>query len=287
MQGRIVGLNCGFYSVLADGIIFKVKARGAFRNTSSKPVVGDLVELDDVYFIINSIYPRDSYLKRPTIANLSQMLIVNSLVEPEFSYYLIFKYLTYANMNGIKAKVILTKSDKYNDENKIKEIKDVFNRLNVDVFIISNKTKEGLEDIKELFKDEITCLIGQSGVGKSSLINSIDPDFNRNIGDYSTALGRGKHETKEVVLLPYEGGFIADTPGFSSLDLMLYKEELAQYFPGFSSRFTDCYFSNCLHISENKCKVKEAMEKGEIPIIAYECYLKLSNESIFKSKRYG
>ena len=287
MQGRIVGLNCGFYSVLADGIIFKVKARGAFRNTSSKPVVGDLVELDDVYFIINSLYPRDSYLKRPTIANLSQMLIVNSLVEPEFSYYLIFKYLTYANMNGIKAKVILTKSDKYNDENKIKEIKDVFNRLNVDVFIISNKTKEGLEDIKELFKDEITCLIGQSGVGKSSLINSIDPDFNRNIGDYSTALGRGKHETKEVVLLPYEGGFIADTPGFSSLDLMLYKEELAQYFPGFSSRFTDCYFSNCLHISENKCKVKEAMEKGEIPIIAYECYLKLSNESIFKSKRYG
>ena len=286
MEGRIVGLNCGYYSVLADGIIFKVKAKGAFRIKSIKPVVGDLVELDDTYFIINAVADRLTYLKRPVIANLSQMLIVESLVEPDFSYQLTFKYLTYANLHGIKAKIILTKSDKYDDKEKIEEIKKVFNTLNIDVFVISNKTKEGLEDIKKLFNNEITCLIGQTGVGKSSLINSVDSNFDRNIGEYSEALGRGKHETKEVVLLPYEGGFIADTPGFSSLDLELYKEEIAQYFPGFSSRFTDCYFSNCLHISEKKCKVKEALENGEIPQIAYDCYLKLSNDAIYKSRRY-
>ena len=286
MEGRIVGLNCGYYSVLADGIIFKVKARGAFRNKSVKPVVGDKVELDDTYFVINLVYPRDSYLKRPVIANLSQMLIIESLVEPEFSYQLTFKYLTYANLHNIKAKIILTKSDKYTDAEKIKEIKEVFNKLNIDVYVISNKTKEGLEEIKHLFANEITCLIGQTGVGKSSLINSVNPDFRRNIGEYSTALGRGKHETKEVILLPYEGGFIADTPGFSSLDLELFKEEIAQYFPGFYERYTECYFSNCLHISEKKCKIKEAIELGEIPEIAYDCYLKLSNDAIYKNKRY-
>ena len=286
MEGRIVGLNCGYYSVVSDGVIFKVKARGAFRKGTTKPVVGDLVELDDAYFVINTIYPRSSYLKRPVISNLSQMLIVESLVEPEFSYLLMFKYLTYANLNNIKAKIILTKSDKYADETKIAEIKEVFKKLDIDVFVISNKTKEGLDEIRKLFRNEITCLIGQTGVGKSSLINSIDPEFNRNIGEYSEALGRGKHETKEVVLLPYEGGYIADTPGFSSLDLELFKEEIAQYFPGFESRYTECYFSNCLHISEKKCKIKEAIENGEIPEVAYECYLKLSNEAIYKNQRY-
>ena len=122
MKGRIVGLNCGFYSVEADGVLFKVKARGSFRKGNNKPVVGDLVELDDSFFVINTIYPRESYLKRPVISNLSQMLIVESLVEPDFSYLLTFKYLTYANLHNIKAKIILTKLDKYDDEGKIKEI---------------------------------------------------------------------------------------------------------------------------------------------------------------------
>lgn len=286
MKGRIVGLNCGFYSVEADGIIFKVKAKGSLRNKTIKPVVGDIVELDDTYFIVNFVYDRESFLKRPVIANLSQMLIVSSLVEPDFSYLLMFKYLTYANMNGIKAKIILTKQDKFFDEAKIEEIVNVFKKLNIETYVISNMNGKGLEDLKPLFKNEVTCLIGQTGVGKSSLINSIDTDFNRKVGEYSLALGRGKHETKEVVLLPYEGGYIADTPGFSSLDLDLFKEEIAEFFPGFMDKYTNCYFSNCLHISEKKCMIKEAVEKGEIPQIAYDCYLKLSNEAIYKNKRY-
>ena len=158
--------------------------------------------------------------------------------------------------------------------------------IDIEVYVVSNKTQEGLEEVKKIFKDHITCLIGQSGVGKSSLINSIDKDFERRVGDYSYALGRGKHQTKEVILLPYEGGCIADTPGFSSLELELYKEDLAKFYPGFDKKYTECYFSNCLHLTENRCAVKELIEQGKYPEIAYDCYKKLSEQSIYETKRY-
>ena len=237
-------------------------------------------------FVIQHVYERTTFLKRPPIANVDQMLIIESLKEPEFSYLLAFKYLTYANMNNIKAKIILTKSDKEDDKAYIEEIKNVFNMIGIEVYVVSNKTQEGLEDVKKIFKNHVTCLIGQSGVGKSSLINSIDKDFERRVGDYSYALGRGKHQTKEVILLPYEGGYIADTPGFSSLELELYKEDLAKYFPGFLEKYTECYFSNCLHLTENRCAVKSLIEQGKYPEIAYECYKKLSEQSIYETKRY-
>ena len=286
MRGRIVSLSCGIYSINVDGVIYNAPARGLFRNRGIKPLVGDEVEIDSNNLIINTIYNRVSELKRPPIANIDQMLIIESLKEPEFSYLLAFKYLTYANMNNIKAKIILTKVDKQDDLKLINEIKETFKAIDIEVYVVSNKTKEGLKEVRELFANHISCLIGQSGVGKSSLINAIDKDFERKVGEYSKALGRGKHQTKEVILLPYEGGYIADTPGFSSLELNLYKEELAEFYPGFSEFFTKCYYSNCLHITENKCAVKERIEQGLYPKIAYDCYLKLSEESIYKLRRF-
>ena len=286
MRGRIVSSSCGTYSIDVDGVIYNAPARGLFRNRGVKPTVGDEVEITETNFVIQQVFPRVSFLKRPPIANIDQMLIVESLKEPEFSYLLAFKYLTYANMNGIKAKIILTKSDKEEDKKLIDDIINNFKMMNIDTYVVSNKTMEGLEEVKKLFANHVTCLIGQSGVGKSSLINSIDKDFERKVGEYSYALGRGKHQTKEVILLPYEGGYIADTPGFSSLELDLYKEDLAQFFPGFNELYTKCYFSNCLHITENKCLAKEQFENGTYPKIAYECYLKLSEQSIYKTKRY-
>ena len=286
MRGRIVSLSCGVYSIVVDGVIYNAPARGLFRKQNIKPVVGDDVEIDDQYFVIDNVYERKSFLKRPTIANIDQMLIIESLKEPEFSYLLAFKYLTYANMNGISAKIILTKSDKENNKSQIDEIINTFKLMNIEVYVVSNKTLEGLEEVRSLFKNHITCLIGQSGVGKSSLINSIDKDFERKVGEYSKALGRGKHQTKEVILLPYESGFVADTPGFSSLELNLYKEDLAQFYPGFADKFTDCYYSNCLHLTENRCAVKSMIEEGKYPQIAYDCYKKISEESIFKSRRF-
>ena len=286
MRGRVVALSCGMYSIDVDGVLYRAPARGLFRNRGVKPIVGDDVEISDGNYVITNVYDRVSCLKRPPISNIDQMLIIESLKEPEFSYLLAFKYLTYANMNGIKAKIILTKSDKEADKAIIQEIVETFKVINVETYVVSNKTLEGLEEVRKLFNCHVSCLIGQSGVGKSSLINSIDKDFERRVGEYSDALGRGKHQTKEVILLPYEGGYIADTPGFSSLDLELYKEDLAQFYPGFNENFTNCYFSNCLHISENRCAVKELLESGKYPQIAYDCYLKLSEQSIFRSKRY-
>ncbi len=286
MRGRIVSLSCGIYSINVDGVIYNAPARGLFRNRGIKPLVGDEVEIDSNNLIINTVYNRVSELKRPPIANIDQMLIIESLKEPEFSYLLAFKYLTYANMNNIKAKIILTKVDKQDDLKIVSEIKETFKAIDIEVYVVSNKTKEGLKEVRELFANHISCLIGQSGVGKSSLINAIDKDFERKVGEYSKALGRGKHQTKEVILLPYEGGYIADTPGFSSLELNLYKEELAEFYPGFSEFFTKCYYSNCLHITENKCAVKERIEQGLYPKIAYDCYLKLSEESIYKLRRF-
>ena len=286
MTGRIIGLSCGIYSIINDGVIYKAPARGVFRKKNIKPVVGDIVEFDDNSFIITDVHERSSFLKRPPIANIDQMFIVTSLVEPDFSYLLAFKYLTYANMHGIDAKIILTKVDKFKDKEKLKEILHTFYSMNIDIYCINNKTREGVEEIQSLFDGHVTCFIGQTGVGKSSLANAIDPNYERNVGEYSKALGRGKHQTKEVILLPYANGLIADTPGFSSLELDLYKEDLAIYFPGFHERYTNCYFSNCLHLSESKCEIKKAMEEGKISPIAYECYKKLSEEAIYKSRRF-
>ena len=287
MKGLIVALSCGVYSVSSEGIIYNLTARGVFRNQGVKPMVGDEVEFNPETMVIEVVYPRRSALKRPPIANISQIILVFSLKEPEFSYLLAFKYLTYANMHNIKAKLVLTKIDKGVDESLVKEIKEVFSSVGVETYFVSNKTKEGLEEVKSLFANEISCVMGQTGVGKSSLINAIDANYEREIGEYSFALGRGKHRTKEVILLPYSGGYIADTPGFSSLDLNLFKEDLAVFFPSFNNLYNKCYYTDCLHVSENKCAVKEKIAEGAISKKAYECYLKLLDESIFKKERYN
>ena len=287
MKGLIVALSCGVYSVSSEGIIYNLTARGVFRNQGVKPMVGDEVEFNPETMVIEVVYPRRSALKRPPIANISQIILVFSLKEPDFSYLLAFKYLTYANMHNIKAKLVLTKIDKGVDESLVKEIKEVFSSVGVETYFVSNKTKEGLEEVKSLFANEISCVMGQTGVGKSSLINAIDANYEREIGEYSFALGRGKHRTKEVILLPYSGGYIADTPGFSSLDLNLFKENLAVFFPSFNNLYNKCYYTDCLHVSENKCAVKEKIAEGAISKKAYECYLKLLDESIFKKERYN
>ena len=250
MVGTIIKIQYGQYSVDVDGIIYQTSPRGIFRKDHRKPLVGDSVVLDDENLLITEILPRTSSLKRPPIANINQILLVFSLTEPAFSTYLAAKYLTYAHYEGIKAHLVLTKSDKLDDD----------------------------EEIKELFRNNITCLIGQTGVGKTSLLNAIDPSFNRSVGEYSKALGRGKHQTKEVVLLPYMGGYLADTPGFSSLELEIPVVEISKHFPGMEEVSLKCFYSNCLHINEPKCEVKKNVEEGKIPSILYESYLKLVEE---------
>ncbi len=277
MKGIIVSIKYGVYVVNCDNILYNTSPRGLVK-FKDKIYVGDEVIINDDNYLIEQVLPRHSLLRRPPISNIDQILLIFSLKEPEFSYYLAFKYLTYASFNGIKASLILTKADKSN-EKEINEIKEVFNKIHIDTYVTSSLDKSGVEDIKFLFKDKISVLIGQSGVGKSSLLNAIDESFLRDIGEYSLALGRGKHKTKEVILLPYQNGYIADTPGFSSLELEMSKLEIAQYFPSFEKDALECFYSNCLHISEKNCKIKDRLESGDIPEIAYKCYLELLEEA--------
>lgn len=276
MIGYVVSKKYGQYIVDVDGVFYNAMIRGTLK-LRDRVYVGDQVLLSDDNYVIYEVLERKSLLKRPQISNVEQMVLVFSLVEPEFSYYLAFKYLTYANYNEVPALIVLSKADKA-DPSKIEKIKQVFGKLNIPVYVTSSKKQEGIEEVKNLFKEKISVLVGQSGVGKSSLLNAIDPNYTREIGEYSEALGRGKHQTKEVVLLPYMNGYIADTPGFSSLELNLTKLEIAHYFPGFKDLYLNCFYSNCLHQNEKECKVKEAVAEGNIPSIAYESYIKLLSE---------
>ncbi len=276
MIGYVVSKKYGQYIVDVDGVLYNAMIRGSLK-LRNHIYVGDQVVLTDDNYVIYEVLERKSLLKRPQISNVEQMVLVFSLVEPEFSYYLAFKYLTYANYNEVPAVIVLSKKDKANQAD-IDEIKRVFGKLNIPVYVTSSKQKDGIDEVKNLFKEKISVLVGQSGVGKSSLLNAIDPNFTRDIGEYSQALGRGKHQTKEVVLLPYLNGYIADTPGFSSLELNLSKLEIAHYFPGFKELYLSCFYSNCLHQNEKDCEVKEAVKEGNIPSIAYESYIKLLSE---------
>ena len=276
MIGYVVSKKYGQYIVDVNGVLYNSMIRGSLK-LRDHIYVGDKVLISDDNYVISSLLERNSLLKRPQISNVEQMVLVFSLVEPDFSYYLAFKYLTYANYNELPALIVLSKADKAKQAD-IDNIIKTFNLLNVPVYVTSSKANQGIDEVKALFKDKISVLVGQSGVGKSSLLNAIDPNDTRDIGEYSEALGRGKHQTKEVVLLPYLGGYIADTPGFSSLELGLSKLEIAHYFPGFGDKYLSCFYSNCLHINEKECKVKSAVKEGYIPSIAYESYIKLLNE---------
>lgn len=286
MEGKVLSNINGTYLIYTPTQIYKSKSRGVIRNKKQKIEVGDNVVFNPELNVIENILERKNYIIRPSMANIDLILVVESIKEPLFSYLLTFKHLTYANKNNIPFLLVISKIDNDEDYKKYLDIKNVFSLLGVEILPCSKFNPSYIESIKEKIKGKTICLLGQSGVGKSSLINLIDENFSRDEGEYSKSLGRGKHKTKEVVLLPYLDGFIADTPGFSSLDLMCYKEELAIYFPGFQD-YNKCFYPSCLHISENKCYIKNELNSNKIPKIAYDCYLKLSSEAIFKKERFN
>lgn len=286
MLGRIIASSYGVYSVLLDGNVLSCKPKGIFRHQEIKPLVGDYVHVDEEEMIIDEIKPRVNSLIRPSIANIDEVAIVMSTIEPNISSTLINKFLSYANYNEIKAFVIITKVDKTHDESNVSNICSCLKKMGVEVFVINSKDESTLSNLKEKFKNETIALMGQTGVGKSSLINALVPDSHRDIGEYSKALGRGKHKTKEVVLIPLQGGFIADTPGFSSLELPFEAEDLAKCFPGFKDLANKCKFADCIHVLAKECAIMEALEQGVIAQESYEDYQKILNELKMKRGRY-
>ena len=286
MEGKILSTVGGIYKVYSGGHIYTLFSRGAIKHKSFSLCSGDNIIFDEKENIIEQAHERKNFLIRPRSANVDLMMITMSVVEPELSPELVYKFLTYANLNGIPAAVLFTKMDRLNDTKKVENLKKDLEKLGYSVFLLSPEKTEIIEKLQEFLANKTTIIMGQTGVGKSSAINLIDPQFNRKIGEYSDALGRGKHQTKEVILLPFRDGFIGDTPGFSSLELDLYKEDLAQYFPGYEKYYLDCYFSNCLHQNEKECKIKEEIDKGNLSIEGYDIYIKLLNQLEFRSQRY-
>lgn len=286
MEGKILSTVGGIYKVYSRGHIYTLFSRGAIKHKSFSLCAGDNIIFDEKESIIEKAHDRKNYLIRPRSANVDLMMITMSVVEPELSPELVYKFLTYANLNGIPAAVLFTKMDRLSDTCKVENLKNDLEKLGYPVFLLSPEDIEIMGKLQEFLAEKTTIIMGQTGVGKSSAINRIDPQFNRKIGEYSDALGRGKHQTKEVILLPFKNGFIGDTPGFSSLELDLYKEDLAQYFPGYEKYYLECYFSNCLHQNEKECKIKEQITKGNLSKEGYEIYIKLLNQLDFKSQRY-
>lgn len=286
MLGKILSTVGGIYVVYSNGINYRLFPKGIFRHKNQKLLVGDDVLFNDEEMVIEYIEERKNELIRPKVANIDMIFVTMSVVEPELSVELLYKFLTYANMNSIPASVIFTKVDKLSDKSHLEAIKNDLLKLNIKVYYLSKDENSEIDLLKNDIKSKAVVFMGQTGVGKSSAINAIDKNFERKIGEYSYALGRGKHQTKEVILFPYEDGFIADTPGFSSLDLNIFKEDLAMYFPGYNDLYTQCYFSNCLHQNEKQCKIKEEISKGNLSKEGYEAYIKLLDSLPYRIERF-
>lgn len=282
----VVGKSKTRYLVEVDGKTLIFQAAIDFIRARIPIYVGDLVEVDFPSLQITKVLARKNFLIRPPIANIEQVLIVMSLVEPDFSLLLVEKFLAYAHFANVKPLVVLTKKDKLKNDRVLEEIKGILTKLQVEFHIVNSYEPIDLVEIKETLKGKKTALMGQTGVGKSTLINRLFSDFDRQIGEYSSHLGRGRHTTKEIIMLKVDDDYIADTPGFSSFELPMIKSELAENYPGFGPYLGKCYFNDCLHLTEHKCKVKEAVSKNLLSLESYENYVKISSELLVKREDY-
>ncbi len=280
MQGIIIKGIAGFYYVKTDEKVYECKARGKFRHEELSPLVGDQVVIDiqNDKGLITEIFKRSSKLIRPAIANVTQAIIVSAVKNPDFNTDLLNKFLVLCEANNLKAIICFNKIDLVTEEelmNKICFVKSI----GYEVLCTKAKQGEGIEKIKKHLPGNVTVLCGPSGVGKSTMLNSILGREAMETGDISAKGKRGKHTTRHCELLEIEGGYIADSPGFSSLDLGIIKKEDLQYcFPEFKEYQNNCRFSSCLHHNEPNCAVKKALEENKINRNRYDFYIKTLEE---------
>ena len=284
VKGKIIKGIGGFYYVDADDVIYECKARGNFRNKKITPLVGDDVEITvnegDHENTIDAILPRKNALVRPPLANLDRLFIIASMVEPKINLLLIDKLIAIAEYKEIEPIVVLTKTDLAPD---YQAYVDIYQQAGFRVIVCDNTTGKGAEEIKSLLKGKICAFTGNTGVGKSSLLNNVFPALQLQTGETSKKLGRGRHTTRHCELFKTDGGYIADTPGFSSLDIerceKIMKEDLPYCFREFEPYLSKCRFAvNCSHVSDKGCAVCEAVEKGLISPSRHNSYAAMYQE---------
>lgn len=269
-----------FLYSLSDQSVSIHPYRGKVFYAGEKIIIGDYVSLDDKGRI-NLVEKRKNRLKRPRLSNVDEVYVLCSLKEPEFSSYLLDKFLSRINFSSLSASIVLTKADllKKSERNKRKKRMSYYEKIGYPVYFIDAHHASDFDfpKLSEDLKHKTVAFVGQTGVGKSSLLNSIDPSFKRRVDSLYVKSGRGRHTTKEIVLLPFEDGFIFDTPGFSSFDLTERNTlDLSLCFPGFRSYFGTCFFKDCLHLEKTKgCKILEAIQKDEISLDSYQNYCKI------------
>ena len=277
----IVKSTAGFYYVRSpEGNIIECRARGVFRKLKLTPLVGDIadIELCGESGTVTNIHERKNFLLRPPAANIDKLVIVASVVKPSVNLFIIDKLTAMAVDKGITPVVVFSKSELADAD----EYMEIYKKAGIETYSVSSETGEGTDRFKEVLRGNVCVLTGNTGAGKSSLLNCVAPELNLATAHISDKLGRGRHTTRTVELYEICGGFIADTPGFSSLDFenneIILKENLQFCFPEFKKYIGTCKFVSCAHIGEKGCGVCKAVSDGVIPESRLESYKMMYDE---------
>lgn len=275
MQGIIIKSLAGFYYVEADGQVYQTRARGNFRKKGQTPYVGDLVDFsaeDQSEGYILKIHERKNSLVRPPIVNIDQAVVIMSAKEPDFNANLLDRFLVLLEQKTIEPLIYISKLDLVEDRGQLDAYKAIYEKIGYP-FLYS------LEELLPHLDKKVTVFMGQTGVGKSTLLNRIAPELALETGQISDSLGRGRHTTRAVSFYNVNGGKIADTPGFSSLDYEVKESELLNdCFPELAEVSQGCKFRTCTHTHEPDCAVKLALESGQVAQSRYDNYLQFLSE---------
>ena len=281
--GLVVRSYSGYYYVDCAGTLITCKVKGHMKQKRFSLCTGDRVQLEvnpekaDAG-MITAVLPRSNYLERPTVANLDLLVITLALARPDFSFLIMDKLLVLAEAAGIPVLLVLTKADLVTAEQG-EAIASVYRQIGYETFVISSRTGQGIAALRQRLAGKITALGGPSGVGKSSALNAIQPGVLRTTGEISSKISRGKHTTRYTELIPFNGGYLADTPGFGNVLMEnLEPEALPDCFPEFREYEVKCRFSPCSHTHEPVCGVKDAVKENRIASSRYASYAAILEE---------
>lgn len=275
---RIIKALSGFYYVQAEDGVVECRARGRFRRQDQSPLVGDFVRItrQGDKGVLEALLPRKNAFIRPAVANIDQLVVLASCAIPVTEPFLIDRVLAIAQLQNVPALVVVNKDDLA----PAQPLAEIYRRAGVPVLVTSAETGEGIEALREALAGKLSCLTGNSGVGKSSLLNRACPQLQLPVGEVSEKLGRGRHTTRHIELYSLGSNtFVADTPGFSAFDTermeLVHKEQLQYAFPEFAPYLGHCQFPDCAHRKEPGCVVRKALAEGEIGQTRYDSYERL------------